>query len=310
MKIPREMDELMWSVAEADDPEATAEFGERYPDLRIEMTKRLKMVRGLKGSRPRSRAERFVPVQTVRHFGPTKLAVAGVTALVLFSVAFASYAVFQITRKPDSNAAPVEQTPPFEPSTGLGTPDDAVGLLDVSPGRNQSADPAGPEPVNDLFLNLVTISEPRMLLTDALRAVAVQAGVTITIAPGFQDLYIRIEYIDAPAKQVLADMGRVFGFTAMQQNARSALIIPAVDPLSASSPPFGLGSSEVIAGDIVPSEPEAAPDESGGEEAEEADGGLIIITPSKSDDDDGEHKDRPGVDAGDTGDDDRGGTTP
>ena len=131
MKIPREMDELMWSVAEADDPQATAEFGERYPDLRVEMTKRVKMVRGLKGSRPRSRAERFVPVQTVRRFGPTKLAVAGVTALVLVSVGFASYAVFQITRKQDSNTAPIgpaaSNTPPASCAARISTAERATG---------------------------------------------------------------------------------------------------------------------------------------------------------------------------------------
>lgn len=309
MKIPREMDELMWSVAEADDPEATAEFGERYPDLRIEMTKRLKMVRGLKGSRPRSRAQRFVPVQTVRQFGPTKLAVAGVVALVLFSVGFASYAVFQITQKPDSQDEPFEQTVATDPPSGFVAPDDAVEPLEVNPGRTPGDDLENAALVSDLFLNLVTISEPRMLLTDAIRAVEVQAGVTITIAPGFQDLYIRIEYIDAPAKQVLADMGRVFGFTAMQQNARSALIIPVVDPLAVSSPPFGLGTSEVIPGDIVPSGSEDPPDESADNEAAEPAGGPVIVTTSKSDDDDGDDDDgdRPGVDAGD---DDTGGSTP
>ena len=287
MKIPREMDELMWSVAEADDPQATAEFGERYPDLRVEMTKRLKMVRGLKGSRPRSRAERFVPVQTVRRFGPTKLAVAGVTALVLVSVGFASYAVFQITRKQDSNTAPIGPAASIDLPSGFVAPDDAVEPLEMNPDRTSGGDANAAVPITDLFQNLVTISEPRILLTDAIRAVAVQAGVTITIAPGFQDLYIRIEYIDAPAKQVLADMGRVFGFTAMQQNARSALIIPAVDPLDASSPPFGLGSSELIPGEVVPSQPEVPIGQSDDEEAEEPGGGLITITPSKAGDDGG-----------------------
>ena len=299
MKIPREMDELMWSVAEADDADATAEFGERYPDLRIEMTKRLKMVRDLKGSRPRSRAERFVPVQTIRHFGPSKLAVAGITALVLFSVGFASFAVLQITQRPEPGPSESEQTPEPSSSFGASTSDGSkLGPLELNPDLRRGTESATPEPVNDLFQNLVTISEPRMLLTDAIRAIADQAGITITIAPGFQDLYIRIEYINAPAKQVLADMGRAFGFTAMQQNGRSALIVPAVDPSATVSPPIGLGSSEVIAGDIVPSESELPLGEPGDEEAEEPSRGLIIITPSKSDDDDGEDKNRPGVDAG------------
>ena len=70
MKLPREIDELMWDVAERDDNETLDQFVERYPEFRSELAKRLQMVRGLRGSRPTRPMPAFVPKQTVRNRAP------------------------------------------------------------------------------------------------------------------------------------------------------------------------------------------------------------------------------------------------
>ncbi|MCH8979010.1 MAG: hypothetical protein IH945_07175, partial [Armatimonadetes bacterium] len=92
MKLPREIDELMWDVAERDDNDTLDQFVERYPEFRSELAKRLQMVRGLRSSRPTRPMPKFVPNQTVRNLGPSRLVVTGVAGLVIVSVVFATYA--------------------------------------------------------------------------------------------------------------------------------------------------------------------------------------------------------------------------
>ena len=77
MRIPREIDELMWEVAEHNDQKMIDDFGSPYPDYRVELSKRIKIVTDLKGSRPSGAPKQFTPVSTVRQLGPSRLAVAG-----------------------------------------------------------------------------------------------------------------------------------------------------------------------------------------------------------------------------------------
>ena len=65
-KIPQEIDQLMWSVAEEGSANALSEFEQRYPEHKFELARRLTMVRELKGAKKGKsevvvRAPRFQP---------------------------------------------------------------------------------------------------------------------------------------------------------------------------------------------------------------------------------------------------------
>ena len=65
-KIPQEIDQLMWSVAEEGSVNALNEFEQRYPEHKFELARRLTMVRELKGAKKGKpevvvRAPRFQP---------------------------------------------------------------------------------------------------------------------------------------------------------------------------------------------------------------------------------------------------------
>jgi hypothetical protein len=62
--IPKEIDELMWTLAENNDPAAIDDFGIRYPSLREEMLKRMRTIRALKSG---SRISRTTQVPTFQN---------------------------------------------------------------------------------------------------------------------------------------------------------------------------------------------------------------------------------------------------
>ncbi len=235
MKLPREIDELMWDVAERDDSETLDQFVERYPEFRSELAKRLQMVRGLRGSRPTRPMPAFELKHSVRNLGPSRLTVAGVAVLVIGSVAFATYATVQflgsrseptVTESLQDTAASI---PPLKtPNTGSGQ--DAQ----VFPKSNTL--PSLPDPyfgpARTVFDSPVTIESDDMSLEEAIREIVEKAGLEVTIPPGFPDKRIRLSYIEQPAISILHDLGRAFGFTPFRQEEMHVLVVPARDRAS------------------------------------------------------------------------------
>ncbi|HXH61619.1 MAG TPA: hypothetical protein VNI20_09705, partial [Fimbriimonadaceae bacterium] len=136
MKVPREIDELMWEVADDNGNEVLLEqFRSRYPEFECELDKRIQMVVDLKGSRPSKMPEQFRPSNEVRNFGPSRLAVVGVTTLVLCSLTFAAYALVQY-----QNARHIEE--PLIPPSVIFTPPSYV---DGPTAQNEQQDPPNAE---------------------------------------------------------------------------------------------------------------------------------------------------------------------
>ena len=95
MKLPRAIDVLMWTVAEKGDEQSIKQFQQRYPGLAGELAVRLRMVAGIKGSRPVGEAGLFVLRDEALPASYSRLAVACVALLLLASVTFAAYATVQ-----------------------------------------------------------------------------------------------------------------------------------------------------------------------------------------------------------------------
>ena len=245
-KVTPEQDELMWQLAESGEPNALEDFGRRYPDLRPEMTRRLNMVRSLKGSRPQQTSgRRFMPSRRDPD-RPSPWVTGGLVVGLALGVAFVTFAAMQYL---DGRRQTVAQTNPGveRPRNAAGsesgateTPDNTSGPV----GNNPVITPGVPNPQfqpADPFQTKVTVVSGRVRLRQALDDIARQANITLEMAPGMPDLEIRCDYRDAPALAVLTDMGKNFGFTPMRQGDRNALLVPATDPTR--RPLDGVGQS-------------------------------------------------------------------
>ncbi len=235
MKLPADVDELMWQIAESGDTDAVTEFHEKYPHFSSEMTKRIAMVTGFKGSRPKSaskKRDRFMPSRNVAP-APRTLPIWSIAALVILfaaSISFATYGIIKFTNQKQEQIQPFAQTNPYPTmstgGTGNSNPDPSQTQQAPLPdNKNQTPPVATIQP----FDRSVTVVSGRVSINTALNDIASQAGIRIELAPGFEEIEIMIDYREVPAIQVIDDMGRNFGFTALRQTHNSILLIPAED---------------------------------------------------------------------------------
>ena len=235
MKVPRELDELMWEISERGDEPTLEQFRSRYPEFDCELDKRLELVKSLRGSRPRGDVPAFVPRERLRDLGPSRLAVAGVALLVLGSVTFATYATMQFVNSKRAAKAPVDNPQPqivfnppqfTEPDFNSKTQQDPNAVA----GNGETYVPPvdGVQPF-DAFMGKVTIESDNISLEEAINKIGLQAGLDVTIAPGFQDKRIRISFVQQPAIGILYRLGQAFGFTPFKQGTVALLIVPATD---------------------------------------------------------------------------------
>lgn len=239
MKVPADIDALMWQIAEAEDPAAINEFKSKFPSYGSELDKRVFAVSGLKGSRPVSpppRRERFMPSQRVVASSPAiptwALFLVGVA--VLSSVVFATYGTIRFL---DSQKAPVSKIAVNDGNQGTpSTSSEKPGAGTQLP-QNTNPNTSGGSPQNvpiqaqqppDPFDRPVTLVSSQVELKTALADIAAQANVILEMPPDFPNPMIQIDYREIPAKRVLEDMGNSFGFSTFEQTPGTALLIPAV----------------------------------------------------------------------------------
>lgn len=237
-RIPPAIDSALWEVVESNDQQLMDEFVERYPDYKPELTKRVNMVRSLKGSRPRMDDK---PKFVLRPAEPSAMAAprwsTGVLLFAAASVALATYSgvrVYdQMNRKPETLVAQNQR--PVPNNTQVFPPTDN-NELSTQPEQTNPSDPnqnnGGVQPVKaeDPFQRRITIKTERSSLMRVLGEVARQSGLNLTPAPGMMDVEIQADYQNETALSVLNDLGRNFGFTAMKEGDREALLVPARDP--------------------------------------------------------------------------------
>ncbi|MBS1714434.1 MAG: hypothetical protein JST30_08880 [Armatimonadetes bacterium] len=253
VRIPPEIDDALWSVAESSDPRAIEEFGNRYPAYKAALVERVRLVRRLRSSRPAGEVPpmrfRPIPARTSKRWP-----VFAVGGLMFATLAWGTVAKLSAP----AHGPSVESTAAATglPSNGP-TKDGRSTPLSLAPGDKkveQAPDLADREPVQppmaeDPFERTVTLDHEKVRLTSLLKEIAGQAKLKLEVAPGLEDVEVEARYASMPAKDVLRDLGDNFGFTVMVQEGAHALVIPALDERSrqnGGSVPSGQGSGPTI----------------------------------------------------------------
>jgi hypothetical protein len=260
MKLPKDIDDLMWQVAEDQSPELMDEFAARFPEHKGELVRRIQMVRQLKGARPKgAAAPRRFKVSDPHPTVPLPrwvFALAGCT--LLLAGAMAGILVQRFLNPPPSasqgtggssdQGASARTGGPSNLPDGRGSSGVGTGEPETPSGTGGSSPSVEPPIPQGPFDQRITIEFDRVSLAAVLDAIALKTGVRLQAAPGMPELEIEARYYDLPAIAILNDLGRNFGFTPLKQTETEALLIPAVDPTRPPSSAPGGFAAEVIGG--------------------------------------------------------------
>jgi len=246
VKIPKDVDDLMWEISECNDARAKEDFVQRYPQYRAELLKRASMVSGLKGAKSKPADTPSIPRFTPRRSAPQPIAMRWVPALACLLLAIVAYASYLLTSGyvakvtkpkyvaipnntglPDRNERITQKLPEPANKEGAAKPDDATAL------GSSSEKP-------------ITIKIDRAPLITVLDAIAAESGLILEIGPHMPNPEIRMEYVQVPGSQILGDLGRTFNFTALKQGDKKFLIVPATDPHAKKESGGPLGIAEIL----------------------------------------------------------------
>lgn len=244
-RIAPDVERLMWLIAEERDPRAVADFEERFPDLKYELSKRISMVSGLKNAGkmvPPHEIPRFVPKNSVSMPMPLNRSIYVAFAFVAAALAFGSYAAKSMfTQKPP-------ELPPV-PVVNITTPAHTQEPVYTKPVPEKTTAPtteSGPPVANggneideeNPLLHPITFHNVHAPLEAALAQICKQAGLTYQLAPGMPRVEVELNYDGVAAGDVLADLGRRYNFTPYPQERGSLLFLPVrPDGDSGSTPP-------------------------------------------------------------------------
>jgi hypothetical protein len=232
--LPPEIDTLMWSVAESGDPQAVTEFQNRFPEHRLELMKRVNAITGLRKAKVTvARAPSFRLRMAPRFSVSRPLAFALIGAL-LTALALGSY----LTVLHKSDDAP----PSLALNKGSQSPESCVQPVLRGMSRSQtspivtppvSAPPVTPSPSQVEIPSLpnreqrpTSIHIDRAELHLVLDSLSAQAGWDLTIAPGVPDPEVHLDYDDVPIVDIVKDLGRRFGFSAVDEGGHKVFILP------------------------------------------------------------------------------------
>jgi hypothetical protein len=231
-RIAPEIDELMWTIAQQRDPQAIDEFGQRFPELRQELGKRLALTNSLKtasvATRPHS-IPRFTPRQAPPPWWtkPTALALAGAVLVVL---AMGSYSLSRAWSQPVTKVVPGESAPvqkPIEDATPDGRGEPMYKQDDPQPeGRTPTPKPADVPP----YMQPKSLDVQSARLPAVLAMIEAACGLDIDMPDmpaDLADLDVEARYENMNGLAMLADMGSKYGFTAFHQGGNKVLIVPA-----------------------------------------------------------------------------------
>lgn len=233
--IPREVDDLMWAIAEGTDSDAIEAFGDRYPALREELLKRIRTVNALKaGNRP-------IKAVSVPTFKNTKVQPANKN-LVWVTFGFAVLAMFSFgIFRLNSNHAPlpsvqsVNLAPVKLPEANIPKAPEVIPTQPQQNNPNGEARPYIPQNEQNQPASEPISGGPKTL---KLEATALQSAIlmigeaghyTINIAPGMPNPPVTVNFVDMEPLAMLKELGEQYAFTAVVDGPRSFLILPKKD---------------------------------------------------------------------------------
>jgi len=228
-KISPEVDRLMWLVAEENNSKAIEDFGNRFPDLRVELVRRLEMVRSLRGA---GNKVRTLEVPAFRpKLVPSAPRVSYRLAFAAAAVAFAAIGLGTYALVSNSGRL---QAPRIQPiPTEMPTMPPAVTYNEHLPAPQPTQTPLVPQ--NQVPNDIPDYMQPQNFefhgtkLAMALRMIATAGHFQIEIGPGLPDIEVSSNYGQVTPVEALKRLGEEFGFTAFAQEKGRVLIIPVKD---------------------------------------------------------------------------------
>lgn len=231
--MPADLDQLMWNIAESGDVAAADDFERRFPEWKAELESRISMVRGLRHAKPPTRTvtpeiPKFVPKPKP---ASTPQRTGWVVALSATAVlAFASF--LYVSLKPPAEPAAVIPAV----TTPIQTPGQTNSPTQESPTEPQAANPSGnssnPAPVPDRVTmpweHRHDLSIEGAPLVDVLMLIGDVTKLKVEIAPEMPNPTVTVSYTQRTGMEMLAELGRQYGFTPLDQGKGSVLIVPAL----------------------------------------------------------------------------------
>jgi len=234
----KEIDEMMWALADRRDSQANADFVRRHPDLQDELTRRCGIVEQLRGSKIPAPAiiPAFIPPLQPAPFPKVRWIAAG---FALASLAIASFTITNNLMAPEP-PAPVHYAPTVDavPFSAEDVPMPSRKKLkaggnanEVEPKLRNNAVPN----TNDKPVELRPAKRPmsihveRAQLIEVLQDVAHKGGLNLEMPPDMVNPEIRVDYDGISPIEIMADLGKRYGFTAFDEGESHILLIPAVD---------------------------------------------------------------------------------
>jgi len=244
--IPPAVDELMWLLAEQREPSAVESFLVRYPDLRPELLRRMRLVQEMKGLKAEIPVPSSLPAFQPTASAPQRASRWWVAPVAAFGLLTAGYASFLVTRASVATstpmpaqvqpAPPVTQTVPHpanvapvpatQPHTSpVQTPQESTPLI-LGPG---DVAPIVKPNYSDRLLKPVEVTAENLASQTVVNNILGQVGLRPVFGPGMTNELVNLEAHGVPASDALKELGEKAGFTFFDQQDGSVLILPAVD---------------------------------------------------------------------------------
>jgi hypothetical protein len=238
--IPKELDELMWLVAESSDPAAIEDFQERHPIYQGELLKRIRTVRALKdaGRAPKAQPPVFVsPTKAQPQF---KWWVAAVAFGALSVVAIGAWRMMPPSYSHTlTDVGPGEQVISNARSSGPAPADSTKPSTFPDPGplaTNQPSPSNQTQRPND-EIPVYPIDEPKSVslemapLHTAIQAIAASGNYVVTIAPGTPNPEVKVNFENMTPFEMLKRLGDEYAFVPVIDGEYAILIIPKKDDI-------------------------------------------------------------------------------
>ena len=221
--VPPEIDALMWRLAEDGGAVAQAEFEARHARYGPELSRRIRMVAELRqAGKTVCHRPTFTP-RPVRTAPAPRWAVGSAVGLAILAVGAVAYVAASGGERPAS----IPPTPKIETSPAR-VPDSVVQKapeVRPAPVVSPPEDP-GPAPVAERDkLRDVRIADTS--LAAAIELVAAGGGFKATVAPGFPDQKVSLDYRELSSLDMLKAMGERYGFSVLEEGEGEVLIVPA-----------------------------------------------------------------------------------
>lgn len=240
--IPKEIDELMWLVAESTDPTAIEDFQNRYPTYQGELIKRIRAVRALKeaGKAPVSQPPVFVkPASPIK---PFRWWAAGVAFAALSVVAFGAWRMMPPSY--DHQTSGANNPGPVINTQHVRGPDQSPNdtRTQFTNEESQSANNAMPQapvqqkPVEDEMPfypedSRTSVTLEMAPLHAAIHAIAASGNYTVTIAAGTPNPEVKVNFENMTPFEMLKQLGDEYAFVPVIDGQNAILIIPKRDDI-------------------------------------------------------------------------------